>query len=336
MIRTCNNCGFILGHKPGLLEKNGVCQACINSQKKILIDFEERQNWLTEYIKKHKTHRKYDCVIGVSGGKDSHMIVSKLMENHGIVNPLLVSVNDEFTMTEAGRHNRRNISTFFKCDHIEFRCNPDEFIKKTRKDFEETLHPLKWLEEKIYLLPFEIAKAYGIRLVFMGEDAAFEYGMSEDMHVYDKLTDKETEVIYMGAIYPYSTQDSLKIARKAGFIDLDDSFEWQRSGSCDSYSQIDSIGYIVHIWCKFPKFGFQRVSDMACRFVREGEMSREQAITLINDRDYMLDRLAKLDFCRTINITEQYFDSVVDKHAQLNIVRRDCNGIYRRIDLFAP
>ncbi len=101
-MRLCSKCGFPLGTRPGLLEKDGVCQACINSEAKKDIDFKARQEWLTRYIAKNKTHTKYDCLVAVSGGKDSHMIVKRLYENHGVKNALLVSVTDEFTHTRPG------------------------------------------------------------------------------------------------------------------------------------------------------------------------------------------------------------------------------------------
>lgn len=81
-MRFCKKCGFILGTKPGLMEKDGVCQACINESNKKNIDFNARQQWLTQYIKENKTNTKYDCVVAVSGGKDSHAIVKRLLDNH--------------------------------------------------------------------------------------------------------------------------------------------------------------------------------------------------------------------------------------------------------------
>ena len=77
-------CGFPLGCRPGLKEIDGVCSACINAEKKKKINFKERQEWLTEYIKQNKGDGHYDCVIAVSDCKDSHMIVKSLMQNHGI------------------------------------------------------------------------------------------------------------------------------------------------------------------------------------------------------------------------------------------------------------
>ncbi len=328
-MKFCKKCGFILGTKPGLKDIDGVCLACINAEKKKIINFKERQKWLTEYIKENKTHDKYECVVGVSGGKDSHMIVERLMRNHGVKNPLLVTVCDEFTKTQAGIHNRQNLAEHFKCDHITFRCNPSEFIKHTKEDFENELHPLKWIETNLYKKPFEIAKMMGIKLLFYGENAAFDYGTSEELDIFHPLSDNDTKIIYMGAIYPYSTQDSLSIAKECGFRDLDYYNEWQRSGNIENYTQIDSIGYIVHLWCKFVKFGFQRVSDMACRYVREGILSKEQAELLIKDNDYKLDLCAKRDFCRTIGITEKYFDEIVDRHANKDLVYKDINGSWR-------
>lgn len=332
-IRLCKKCGFILGTRPGLKEIDGVCLPCINEANKKNIDFAARQKWLTEYIAENKTSKKYDCVIAVSGGKDSTSIVYRLMKNHGVKKPLLITVCDEFSSTQAGEHNRRNLGSFFGVDHMLYRCNPEEFKYYTKKDFEEELHPLKWIERRLYEIPFEVAKAFGIRLVFFGENSAYEYGTSDKLEIFHPtLCDDDTKVIYSGAIYPYGNFDSLDIARQCGFRDLNFYNEWQRNGisELDGYTQIDSIGYLAHHWCKYVKFGFQRVSDMACRFVREGHLTREQAIALIDENDYKLDGAAKRDFCRTIGITDEYFNEVVDRHANKELVYKDVNGYWRR------
>lgn len=333
-INKCSKCGFILGTRPQTKEKDGVCLSCINNIKKSSIDFKGRQAWLTEFIKQNITHPEYDCLIAVSGGKDSHAIVRRLIENHGIKNPLLVTVTDEFIHTQAGKHNINNLCMRYDLDHITFRCKPITFRKETLKDFETELHPLKWIEERIYNIPIEIAKNYGIKLVFYGENSAFEYGTSEDLEIFHPASNEDTKIIFMGAIYPYSITDSVITARAIGFKDLDDFSEWPRQGNIENYSQIDSVAYIIQLWTKFVKFGFQRVSDIACRFVREGKISKEQAELLIKEKDHICDPAAKHDFCNTIGITEKYFDEIVDKHANTNIVSKDINGVWRRKDLF--
>lgn len=319
-MRLCSVCGFPLGTRPGLIEQDGICQACINNEAKNAIDFTGRQKWLTDYIAENKTHPKYDCLIAISGGKDSHMIVRRLFENHGVKNALVVSVTDEFTHTQAGQHNINNLIRRYNCDHITIRCEPETFRRETLKDFEETLHPLKWIEEKIYSAPIDMARAFGIKLVFYGENSAFEYGTSRTLDILHPASSEDLKIIYMGAIYPYSILDSLIQARGIGFKDLDDFHEWKRQGSIDQYTQIDSIAYIIQLWTKYVKFGFQRVADIACRFVREGTMTRECARNIIDARDYICDPEAKADFCQCIGITAEHFDTVVAKHANKDIV----------------
>ena len=72
--------------------------------------------------------------------------------------------------------------------------------------------------------------------------------------------------------------------------------------------------------------------DMACRYVREGRLTREQAVQLIRDNDYLLDPLAKDDFCRTLEISPAHFDEVVENHANYNLLYRDSNNALKRID----
>jgi diphthamide synthase (EF-2-diphthine--ammonia ligase) len=332
-IRKCKKCGFILGTRPQLKEKDGVCLSCINDEKKSSINFKERQLWLTDYVKQNITHSDYDCLIAISGGKDSHMIVRRLIENHEIKNPLLVTVTDEFTHTQAGKHNVNNLCVRYDLDHITFRCKPQTFRKNTLRDFDNELHPLKWIEEKIYQIPIDIARKFGIKLVFYGENSAFEYGTDEELEIFHPSSEENLRIIFMGAIYPYSISDSINTAREIGFMDLDDFNEWPRQGNIENYSQIDSIAYIIQLWTKYVKFGFQRVSDIACRFVREGIYTKEEAEYLIKEKDHICDPSAKRDFCQTLGITEAYFDQVVDKHANRSIVEKDICGVWKRKDL---
>ncbi len=332
-IRKCKKCGFILGTKPGLKEVDGVCQACINEENKGKINFQERQDWLTQYISDNRTNTKYDCVVGVSGGKDSYMIVKRLIENHECKNPLLVHVTDEFTHTQAGEYNLDHLVKYYNLDLITFRCSPDTLIKHTKEDFMNELHPMKWIEQRYYEIPLEVASNYNIKLVFYGENPDYEYGSGTELEIFRKSEFNDIEIIYLGAIYPYSIQDSLDEAKKIGFKDLDDFNEWGRQGCIENYAQIDNLPWMIQLWTKFVKFGFQRVSDIACRFVREGKLTLEQAEQLIKERDYICDPMAKRDFCKLIGITSEEFDLTVDKFANKDLVFKDINGQWRRKDL---
>ena len=135
MIRICKECGFILGTRPNLKEKDGVCLACINNKVKRNINWDERQAWLTDYIKENITNPEHECVVAVSGGKDSCTIVKRLVENHGIKNPLLVYVTNEFTQTKAGQYNLDNLCKTYNCDLITYRIAPKTFIENVKKAF---------------------------------------------------------------------------------------------------------------------------------------------------------------------------------------------------------
>lgn len=332
-IATCRNCGFILNTKPNLKVIDGICLACINSESKKNINFQERQAWLDDFIHKNITSKEYDCLVAVSGGKDSTVIVKKLFESHGIKKALLVNVSDNFTHTKAGQENLENILNRYNCDLITVRFNPDELNKKMLFDLKSQLNPLKYLEEQIYKFPIKIAQQHNIALVFYGENGSFEYGSSEQLDIFHPNSSSVTKMIYLGAIYPYSAVSWYEEAKTVGFKDLDTFNEWQRQGQIENYSQIDSIGYHMGIWTKFVKFGYQRVSDVACRLVRDGKLTISQARNFIAERDYICDPTSKRDFCRTLDISESYFDELVDKHANANLVTKDANGQWRRRDL---
>ncbi|WP_257639961.1 flagellin modification protein PseA [Campylobacter concisus] len=333
-MKRCSCCGFPLGSRPGLKDNGATCFACLNISIKNSIDFKERQKWLTEYIAKNKNpNSKYDCIIGVSGGKDSHMIVKRLIQNHGVTNPLLITLLDEFTQTQAGMSNIKNISEYFDLDHILFRYKPKTAKKEMYDCFVNELNPLKKHDER--MVGFDgivtnFAKLYNINLVFYGENGEFEYGNSTELNIFHPMSNDDIKYIYLGAIYPYSIMDSLNEAKEVGFKDLDDFEEWDRQGTIENYTQLDSVGYIAHQWCKFVKFGAQRCADIASRLAREGKISREQAILYINERDHILDPKAKRDLCKTIGISEEFFNKIVDKHANLDVVEKDINGIYKR------
>ena len=51
----------------------------------------------------------------------------------------------------------------------------------------------------------------------------------------------------------------------------------------------------------------------------------EEAQQLINLFDHVCDPAAKEDFCETIGITEDYFDEIVDRHANRELVEKRDN-----------
>ncbi|PKP51250.1 MAG: N-acetyl sugar amidotransferase, partial [Candidatus Altiarchaeales archaeon HGW-Altiarchaeales-3] len=290
--KYCKKC-LMPDTRPGSnFNDEGVCQACLNYEKRKTIDWEKREKELEKLCDKYRRDDgHYDCVIPVSGGKDSHFLAYTMKIKMGM-NPLLITVGDPFTKTKAGLSNFRNLEDSFGCNHILFNLSTDLFRRATRIAFEETGEALKFIEYAIYTIPTLLAQKFDIPFVIFGENSAYEYG-STDKDFYlatpvvksisDKLEkDREwwiekgltsdevssiqldmnkplPEVIYMSYFKPWSSVTNLGIAKKYGFKDL--THEWKREGCIEDFEQIDSIGYITHLWLKYPKFGFQRTSD---------------------------------------------------------------------------
>ncbi|ODS35510.1 hypothetical protein BEH94_06770 [Candidatus Altiarchaeales archaeon WOR_SM1_SCG] len=342
--KYCKKC-LMPDTRPGSnFNDEGVCQACLNYEKRKTIDWEKREKELEKLCDKYRRDDGYyDCIIPVSGGKDSHFLVYTMKIKMGM-NPLLITVGDPFTKTKAGASNFRNLEDSFGCNHILFNLSTDLFRRATRIAFEETGEALKFVEYAIYTIPTLLAQKFDIPFVVFGENSAYEYG-STDKDFYlatpivksmsDKLekdrqwwierglTSEEVssiqldknkplpEVIYMSYFKPWSSVTNLGIAKRYGFKDL--THEWKREGCIEDFEQIDSVAYIVHLWLKYPKFGFQRTSDIASRRVREGKISLSEAKKLIKENDPNLDQLALGDFTNLLGYTSIQFWEVVEK-----------------------
>lgn len=333
--------------RPGsIFDEEGVCQACRNYEKRKTINWEQRWEELKKLCDKHRTEDGYyDCVIPVSGGKDSHFLTHTLVEEMKEMNmhPLLVTVTDSFTHTKAGVYNLRNLIETFKLNHYQYTINHDLFRRATRIAFEETGEALKFVEYAIYTIPTLFAQKFDIPFVIFGENSAYEYGTTakesylatpvvqaiSDQLEKDKqwwvekgLTKQELssiqldknkplpEVIYLSYFTPWSSVTHLGIAKRYGFKDL--SHEWKREGCIENFEQIDSVAYMVHLWLKYPKFGFQRTSDIASRRVREGNLSLDQAKKFIMEYDHKLDQKAMDDFISFLGYTPKQFWDIVE------------------------
>jgi len=339
-----------------LFNDEGVCQACLNSEKRQEIDWEKRGEELRKLCDKYRRDDGYyDCLIPVSGGKDSHFQVYMMKEEMNM-NPLLITVGDPFTKSQAGVSNFRNLGDAFGCDHILYNISIPLFKKVTRTAFEEFGEPLKYLETAIYTVPFKMAIKLGIPLVVCGE-SEYQYGSSNKLipTINDYISQRfrridldfwlqkgiplkelnaivppsgkeEPYVITLSYFKLWSSTKNLAIAKKYGFRDLH--HEWKREGYIEDFEQIDSLGYLVHLWLKYPKFGFQRTSDIVSRRIRDGLLDLNEGKKLIRKNDPKLDQLSMDDFIELLGYTPKQFWDVVEKYWNREIFNK-IDGIWK-------
>ena len=353
-MKYCKKC-VMPDTRPGIrFNKDGVCQGCITHEKKKDINWKERYKELEKLCNKYRNTKGnyYDCIIAVSSGKDSHNQVHWMKEKMNM-NPILVTVEDNFTMTEAGKHNLKNISERFGCNIISLK--PD--IKKQklvmRYTFEKYGKPTWYVDRLIYTYPLFMASKLKIPLLVYGENVGYEYGGDDAEETYSAkeqinngvaseidyseliklgLTKEDLillkapkdidklDPIYLSYFMKWNSVQNYNWSKKNGFHDL--SNEWIRTHHIENFDQIDSMAYLVHPWMKYPKFGHASATDIASRFIRYGYITRKEAVDLVKKHDHNLDRRCVVDFCNFCGYSEAEFWDIVEKHYNKDIFKK--------------
>lgn len=355
-MKYCRKC-VMPDTRPGILFQNGICSGCLNHERKELIDYSARMKELETICDKYRgmNGNGYDCAIAVSGGKDSHFQVH-IMKEIMDMNPILFSVEDNFPMTEAGKHNLQNISEEFGCPIISLK--PDRRLQKRimRKTFEKYGKPTWLVDRLIYTFPLLMALKLNTPLLIYGENVSYEYGGSDAKETYsakeilfngvasdipmeelvdDNITERDLSMtvapsleemnkldpIYLSYFVKWNSYKNYLFAKKRGFHDLQN--EWDRSMMAESFDQVDSAAYLVHAWLKYPKFGHACATDYASRFVRYGLISRDEAVQIVKKKDHALDPKSVRDFCEFCGYKESEFWQIIDSLYNQDIFERN-------------
>lgn len=362
-MKFCTKC-IMPDTRPGItFDKSGVCIACQNNMHKKKIDWKSRFAELKILCDKYrrKNPTEYDCIIAVSGGKDSHYQVHVMKELMNM-NPLLVTVEDVFTMTKAGEHNIRNISEAFGCNLISFK--PDRKAAKIicRHMFEKYGRPLWYVDRLLYTVPLYFASYFKIPLVVYGENVSYEYGGVDDEETYSarrqvfngvapdidlqelqeagvsaeelaylKAPSEELlnniDPIYLSYFVEWNAVKNYEFAKSRGFKSLE--HEWNRTNHIENFNQIDSYGYLLNAWMKFPKYGHAYATDYAARWVRYGLLTRDQAVKLAEERDHALDSKIIDDFCQFTGMSIAEFYVALEKLYNKDLFEKNSMGQWR-------
>ena len=280
------------------------------------------------------------------------------------MNPLLVSI-DNNTWTQTGRDNWDNLRTRFGVDAHMLSLNPQICKNLFRKAFEKLGSPTWYFDRAIYAYPLQIAIILNIPLIVYGENTSYECGgplkedtpsalsqinndvvkpvpwdfwLDDTVHMKDvnpgiyptiqEIQKAKLNPVFLSHFVPWSSQGNYEFAKKNGFKSLDDTGEWKREGFINNYDQIDTIGYLTHTWLKFVKFGHWFNTDYCSRYIREGRMTREEAVKYVLENEHKLDRKMLTDFINYIDYTEEDFWKIVDTFANRDIVEKR-NGEWR-------
>lgn len=355
--------------RPGILfDEKGVCYACLYEMEKLKIDWNKRKEELVRISENAKLEAKkrgtYDCVIGVSGGKDSTFQAIYAKEKLGL-NALLVNCVPE-NITEVGKHNIENLANK-GFDIIHLRPNPKIMKELTKKAFYENGNPVKPSEYPLWASSYIIAEKFNIPLIIQGENAALTLGTAKYQEVNGdafgvtdldtikgcSAKDWESENIKFDELFMYEFPKKEALQEKnikAIFLQYYLK-EWSQVGNADfsvarglwgrateslydigryrRYTALDSDIVPLNQMIKYYKFGFGFATDEACYDIREGRLSREDAIELVIEYDGKCGEQYINDFCEYIDISIDEFWRVVDGFVNKDLFYKDSKGKWK-------
>ena len=339
------------------MDADGICNACTAHGLRSEIDWAKREEAFQAVVAGAKERGDgYDCLVPVSGGKDSTWQVVKCLESG--LNPLAVTWKTP-ARTEIGARNLANLVNL-GVDHIDYQVSPRVERKFLYQALDRYGTPAIPMHMGIFNIPLNVASKFGIPLVVWGENSAFEYGGTEDERkgfrlddtwlkkygvthgttakdwVSNELSEQELTpyfgpskeelerqgvlAVFLGYYFPWDPETSLEVAKEHGFQALNGR---PRTGYYD-YADIDDEFISVHHYLKWYKFGLTRSFDNLSLEIRNGRLTRDQAVQIIRDRgdDTPYEDISA--FCNYIGITTPQFFELIEKFRNEEVwVRRD-------------
>lgn len=362
-IKYCIKCLFP-ETKPELnFDQSDICDACQNAEKKENIDWEQRRSKLKSILENYhsKDSSRYDCIIPVSGGKDSHF-QTYVIKHEFNLNPLLVSFHPR-DFTELGRKNIENIKTL-GVDCIEFSANPFVYKKLAKFGLTE-LGDVAWPEHLgLFTVPVQVAVAYKIPLLIWGENPQMEYGgpttVSEtpfldrewnekhggyfldkikpedmmkhgielkDLKPYLYPSDDDIKQIgvtglFLGHYLKWDARKQLEIVKKHGFSVLDEPNE----GTYTNYENLDTKYVTMHDYFKFLKYGYGRATDHASIDIRNKRLSRNEGLELVKKLDGKIPTKYLNEFLQDFDLSMAEFLNICEKFTNKELFQTDEQG----------
>ncbi|ODS33750.1 MAG: hypothetical protein SCARUB_01107 [Candidatus Scalindua rubra] len=365
----CKRCLYPANHPLQItFDEQGVCSGCRVHEEKDILDWCERENKLRGILNSFRSTsgKIFDCVIPVSGARDSYYIVH-MVKNAFNMNPLLVSYNKHYN-TKRGIRNLAYLRTLFDCDIIMKTVSPS-VVKKVTRATVRAMGSIYWhCIAGSTALPVQVATKFKIPLVIWGvHQGCDQVGMfshldevemtrkyrkehdlmgfeakdllescseltERDIEPYRYPHDKDIEAVGVRGLYlsNYIRWDSKSQHEHMMKLYKYESADQQRT--FDFYNDVDCFHYSgLHDYIKYLKYGYGKVTDHACREIRLKRLSREQGIGLVRK---FVDK-KPIDtplFLEWIDTEENELFGFIDRFRDEQIWQRKENGSWELKD----
>jgi N-acetyl sugar amidotransferase len=330
-------------------DASGVCPACNYLDALRGVDWNERMEILRQVIASYprKKGQFHDCIIGVSGGKDSTRQALFLRDKFG-VNPLLVCLSyPPEQVTERGVDNLSNLIEL-GFDVVISAPAPGTWKRLKRAGFEVFTNSFRSTEMALFSCVPQVAIRYGIKLIFWGENPALQVGDMKSLgrngydgnnlrHVntlssghewmqqyakepvellpyrYPAVAEfelQELQIVYLGWFMgDWSNVNNAMYSCSAGLQIREDGVE--KTSDLFGVTALDEDFTPVNQLIKFYKFGFGRVTDYCNEEIRLGRMTRDEGISLVESYDGAYDETYIQNYCDYLGIPVEEFWSKV-------------------------
>lgn len=363
-IKHCTRCVFPETKPDLFFNSDGVCSACIAAEEKDQgVDWEQREKDFFRIIEHYKNPNPigYDCIVPVSGGKDSTYQAYFMKKVCGL-NPLAVCF-ETTAVTELGQQNLDNISKL-GIDTIHFKKNYEVYKKMVVESFRRVGDEMWPNHIGIFTIPVMIAVKFNIPLIIWGENPQQEYGgplesvqnrilnrrwleefggllgnRIQDMIGVDGITEKELTSyfypsdedinrvgvtgLFLGHYFFWDARKQLEVVKQHGFkIKEDGPIE----GTYTNYENLDEKIVGLHDYLKYVKYGFGRATDHACIDIRNKRLTREEGKKLVLQYDGKYPHYGVASFIEYSGLSKGEIDQVIDSYTNPILFKHDAEG----------
>jgi N-acetyl sugar amidotransferase len=331
---------------------DGICPACDYFEKLQFVDWQERYEILIDLIGEYKKKRHgkglFDCIIGVSGGKDSTRQALWVRDKLGL-KPLLACLS--YPPEQVTQRGANNISTLIELgfDVVISAPAPRTWRRLMRSSFDKFTNWACSTELALFASVPQLAIHYDIPLILWGENPGLQLGdlktlgltgydgnnlrygntlsgglldwilelgseLSELIpYQYPTLEDFDRhglQIIYLGwFLGDWSLINNGMFAAPVGLEIREDTVA--NTGDLYGLTSLDTDWVDFNQMIKYFKFGFGRVTDCVNEEMRLGRMTREEGIVLVERYDGICSDKCIEDFSDYIGIsTSQFWEKV--------------------------
>lgn len=337
--------------------EDGICPACRYHSQLQYVDWQERYEILRDLLETFAVSRRshFDCIIGVSGGKDSTRQALWVRDNLGL-KPLLVCLS--FPPQQVAQRGVDNISNLIELgfDVLISAPAPETWRKLMRESFFKFTNWARSTELALFSSVPQIAIRYNIPLILWGENPALQIGDLGTMgksgydgnnlrfsntlcsghewmleagfdlkqlvpYVYPSLEEFQTsniQIIYLGwFLGDWSLLNNAAYACTNGLEIRAESV--RETGDLHGISNLDEDWHNMNQMIKYYKFGFGKVTEYVNEELRGGRIEREHAIKLVQEFDGACSDEYIESFCEYIDISPSTFWEHVRASANRNL-----------------